>query len=464
MNITSIWSRKDPLKRALVSLEDSMEDALKEELLLPEPILEAESEEATEGAVIENDVLAEDDDQNLPVPMTEELQEDRLTPYTKRRLIDQSAFEASQASIAEEVGRIGAALAAIAAAAHVSREFAGASLADIHRANDLETGNIAYAAENRRLLERVGKLEKLRARYDQLVDVLKRREMKLTSEVEQLREALSDSKLELVEAHNSIVRGESIQSELRAELAARGGEAERHMRGNESLREKNSGLMLELEMVQRKMGEFRRKADELSALHAADSSRLAEMMSRVASEEAENIRLQKLADSLDARLSEAGETIARLSADLADAEKRHTSESHALRQEVQSLKLRLQNAAAANGEQASDLDAALTKIGDLESERQLLEKKNSDLRAEIDGERRSRAANDDVPDEQPELRRRKVEQMRVEMEELRATVARLKRYESLYAAAKNRAKAKADAGPAFPAGKGKIDAEQQVLS
>ena len=464
MNITSIWSRKDPLKRALVSLEDSMEDALKEELLLPEPVLEAEGEEDSEGAVIDNEVVAEEDDQHLPMVMTEELQEDRLTPYTKRRLIDHSAFETSQATIAEEVSRISDALAAIAASAHVSREFAGDSLADIHRANDLETGNIAYAAENRRLLERVGKLEKLRARYDQLVDVLKRREMKLTSEVEQLREALSESKLELVEAHNTIVRGESVQSELRAQLSARGGEAERHMRGNESLREKNSGLMLELEMAQRKMGEFRRKADELAALHAADSSRLSETMSRIASEEAENIRLQKLADSLDARLSEASETAARLSADLADAEKRHTSESHALRQEVQSLKLRLQNAAAANGEQASDLEAALNKIGDLESERQLLEKKNSDLRAEIDGERRSRAANDDAPDEQPELRRRKVEQMRVEMEELRATVARLKRYESLYAAAKNRAKTKADAAPAFTAGKGKIDADQQALS
>lgn len=464
MNITSIWSRKDPLKRALVSLEDSMEDALKEELLLPEPTVEAEGEEPVESSVIENDDLADPDDRGLPVLMTEDLQEDRLTPYTKRRLIDHSAFEASQASIAEEVGRIGDALAAIAAAAHVTREFAGDSLAEIHRANDLETGNVAYAAENRRLLERVGKLEKLRARYDQLVDVLKRREMKLTAEVEQLREALSESKLELVEAHNSIVRGESVQSELRAELAARGGEAERHLRGNDSLREKNSGLMVELEMAQRKMGEFRRKADELSALHVGDSARLAEMMSRVAAEEADNIRLQKLADSLDARLNEASETAARLSADLSAAEKRHTSEAHALRQEVQSLKLRLQNAAAASGEQATELDAALTKIGDLESERQMLEKKNSDLRAEIDGERRSRAANDDAPEEQPELRRRQVEQMRVEMEELRATVARLKRYESLYAAAKTRAKSKADAAPAFGAGKGKIDAEQQALS
>jgi len=463
MNITSIWSRKDPLKRALVSLEDSMEDALKEELLLPDPVLEAEEEDHSEGAVIENDERADPEDPGLPMVMTEEVQEDRLTPYTKRRLIEHSAYETSQISIAEEVSRIGDALSAIAAAAHVTREFAGDSLADIHRANDLETGNIAYAAENRRLLDRVGKLEKLRARYDQLVDVLKRRELKLTAEVEQLREALSESKLELVEAHNTIVRGESVQSELRAELAARAAEAERHMRTNESLREKNSGLMLELELTQRKMGEFRRKSDELATLHASDSARLAEMMSRVATEEADNIRLQKLADSLDARLGESSETVVRLTSDLAEAEKRHTSEAHALRQEVQSLKFRLQNAAATSGEQASELDAALTKIGDLESERQVLEKKNSDLKAEIDGERRSRAANDDMPEEQPELRRRQAETMRAEMEELRATVARLKRYESLYTAAKNRAKSKADAVPAFTSGKGKIDAEKQAL-
>jgi len=476
MNITSIWSRKDPLKKALVSLEDSMEDALKEELLLPEPVLETQEQDQSEGAVIENESTAleavesdepeevvESEDSSLPVVMAEELPEDRLTSYTKRRLVDHTAFEAAQASIAEEVNRISDALAAITAAAHVTREFAADSLADIHRANDLETGNNAYAVENRRLLERVGKLEKLRARYDQLVDVLKRRELKLSAEVEQLREALSESKLELVEAHNTIVRGESVQSEIRAELAARAAEAERHMRANESLREKNSGLTLELEMTQRKMAEFRRRADELATLHSSDSARLAEMMSRIATEEADNLRLQKLSDSLDARLNEAGETVVRLSADLAEAEKRHNSETHALKQEIQALKLRLHNAAATSGEQASELDAALTKIGDLETERQLLEKKNSDLKAEIDVERRSRAANDDSPDEQPELRRRQVEQMRKEIEELRTTVARLKRYENLYTAAKNRAKAKAEAVP-FASGKGKLEAEQQALS
>jgi chromosome segregation ATPase len=464
MNISSIWSRKDPLKKALVSLEDSMEDALKEEFLVPEPEIEAEAFETRELLVIEDEQMeAEAEDADLPALLQEEPQEDRMTPHARRRLMDHSAFEASQARISEEVGRIGDALAAIVASAHVSREYAADSFADIHRANDLETGNIAYAIENRRLLERVGKLEKLRARYDQLVDVLKRREMKLTAEVEQLREALNESKLELVEAHNVIVRGESVHSELRADLAARGGEAERHMRANESLREKNSGLTLELEMAHRKMAELRRKSDELSMLHTGDAARLADMMSRVTSEEAENMRLQKLADSLDARLSEVSENASRLAADLAETEKRHTSEAHALRQEVQSLKLKLQSAAATSGEQAAELDAARTRIGDLETERQVLEKRSNDLRAEMDGERRSRAANDDMSDDHPEMRGRQVEQMRAEMEELRATVARLKRYEGLYAAAKSRAKTKADAVSTFSSSKGKIEAEQ-VLS
>jgi hypothetical protein len=53
--------------------------------------------------------------------------------------------------------------------------------------------------------------------------------------------------------------------------------------------------------------------------------------------------------------------------------------------------------------------------------------------------------------------------MRKEIEELRTTVARLKRYENLYTAAKNRAKAKAEAVP-FASGKGKLEAEQQALS
>ncbi len=146
MNISSIWSRKAPLKTALVSLEDSMEDALKEELLSPEPEIETESFGAGELLVIEDEGVVADvdeaDDADLPA-VREEPQEDRITPHSRRRLMDHSAFEDSQARISEEVGRISDALAAIVAAAHVTRDYAADSLADIHRANDLETGNIA---------------------------------------------------------------------------------------------------------------------------------------------------------------------------------------------------------------------------------------------------------------------------------------------------------------------------------
>jgi hypothetical protein len=204
MNIASIWTRGDPLKKALVTLEDGMEDALRGELIEPHDDDQDQQEQADLAPVD----LAPDEE---TAAYAEEEAEggERMTPHTQRRLIAHADFETAQSRLAEEVGRIGEALANIAAAAHLTRDFAGDTFADIHRANDLETGNAAYAAENRRLGERVTKLEKLRARYDQLVDVLKRREMKLLAEVETLREQLGDSKLELVEAHNTIVRGES---------------------------------------------------------------------------------------------------------------------------------------------------------------------------------------------------------------------------------------------------------------
>lgn len=459
MNIASIWTRSDPLKKALVTLEDSMEDALKDEMLLSD--FEGDATPSSSIEIIGADLAPDQED--LPDYVDEvEADEpaDRVTPHTQRRLIGHADFEAAQFRLSEEVARIGEALANIAAAAHISREFAGDTFADIHRANDMEKANAAYQAENRRLTERVGKLEKLRSRYDQLVDVLKRREMKLLTEVESLREQLGDSKLELVEAHNSIVRSESQQSELRTALAARAGEAERYLRTNETLRERSAGLMLELELAQKRLGEMRRKNDDLSTLHAGDSARLAEVMTRIATEEAENIRLQRSADSLEARLVEAGELSARLSGDLSENERRHNSEAHALRSEIQSLTLRLNNAAASQGDAASELDAARARISDLEADNKLLDKRNGDLRAELDAERQANAPLDPRDDLAPDMRRRQVEQMRVEMEELRATVTRLKRYETLYAAAKGRAaKAKTEASQAIVATKVRSSSE-----
>ena len=83
------------------------------------------------------------------------------------------------------------------------------------------SANAAYATDNRRLNERVEKLEKLRTRYDQLIDVLKRREAKLIQEAEALREQLGSLKLDVVEARNAVARSDSQIGELQAALAAR---------------------------------------------------------------------------------------------------------------------------------------------------------------------------------------------------------------------------------------------------
>jgi chromosome segregation ATPase len=113
---------------------------------------------------------------------------------------------------------------------------------------ELENANAAFAAENRRLTDRLDKLEKLRARYDQLVEVLKRREQKLLAEGQAARETLGALRLEVVEARNTISRSESLHGELQSALAARGNDAERFMREVEILREKNVSLSVELDL------------------------------------------------------------------------------------------------------------------------------------------------------------------------------------------------------------------------
>ena len=66
------------------------------------------------------------------------------------------------------------------------------------------------------------------------------------------------------------------------------------------------------------------------------------MTARLASEENETARLQKLSDALEAKLVEASETVAQLATELAERDKRYQSENHSLRNEIQSLHGRLQ--------------------------------------------------------------------------------------------------------------------------
>jgi hypothetical protein len=446
MNLANILTRRDPLKRAFVTLEDGMEDVLKGELFLPSEMSsvpddsrEAETGEGneleTEGDVFETDeanlasaVENEPASTGEEAPVEWQPEQDaeireRVSVHSQSRLASHAAFDQARMRAHEDLTRIAEALTSIAASQHMSRQFLDDSYADILRANGLENANAAQAAENRRLLERVDKLERLRGRYDQLVEVLKRRETKLLGEAETMRETLGALRLELVEARSAIVRSESLHGELQVAHSARGGEVEHLTREAEMLREKNVGLSVELDLAQKKQAETRHRSEELSAMHASDSARLAEILARLVAEETESARLQKLNDALEAKLVEANENAARLAAEMRERDRHHHAEILALRGEIKALNDRLQSSANQHREMISHLNEMQSRAGDLESERSVLAKKLQALEA-------APAHGDEASDTA------EAGQLRRQIAELQATVARLKRFEGVYLAAK----------------------------
>jgi chromosome segregation ATPase len=434
-----------------------MSDVLKEEFMLPpegapaqeEPAPQAEMQSDTvEQPPVEEEQVAQEFEQVVEEPG------ERFTAHTQQRLAGYSAFEASRTRTQEDLNRISEALSGILASQHMNREFLDDIYTDIHRANELEIANAAFASENRRLSDRLDKLEKLRARYDQLVEVLKRREQKLLSEAEAARETLGALRLEVVEARNTIARRESLHGELQSALAARGNEADRFMREVEILREKNVSLSVELDLVQKKHADTRRRADELNAMHSHDSARLADVMARLGAEEGESTRLQKLNDALEAKLIEANENASRFASELNERDKRHQSENQALRTELQTLGLRLQTAASEQRDTAADLTNLRSRLNEVESERHVLEKKFAAVSSELELVQRQQTqaeANTDAGDFEQQRR-----QMQAEIAELRSTVDQLKQYEALHNASKSRGRGKAEVAQGFSVAGGKI--------
>lgn len=446
MNLVNMLTRRDPLKRAFVTLEDGMTDVLNEEFMLPPDPTAEKDDLDMDGPDTNLDPDATDVRPDVRLATQIDDNSDRITAHTQNRLAGYASFDEARSRTNEDLSRIGEALSNIVASHHLSREFLNDCYADIHRANELEIANATFATDNRRLTERVEKLEKLRVRYDQLIDVLKRRESKLVQDAETMRESLGALKLEVVEARNTIARTESAQGELQVALASRTSEAERYQRDSEFLREKNITLALDLDIAQKKQAETRRKLEDLSAVHASDTARIAELLARLSSEENESSRLLKLNDTLEARLVEAEENASQLSVELADREKRFQSENQALKAENQALAARMQSANAEQRETESELATMRARLGDVETEKQILEKKFTALSGELENERRVGMTATSPQGDQAELllHRKQTEQMRGEIEVLQETVAQLRQYESIYTAAKARAKARSE--------------------
>lgn len=442
MNLGNILKRGDNLKRAFVNLENGMSEAIEAEFLLPHgedaEASASQPEDRAKPTTVE--VSEEELELELPALSHEELvhaeaerQEDRerLTPHTQNRLAAFASVEQAYREAHEDLTRISSALASVIATHNLSREFLGNCQADIQRANELELANNELSFENRQLSDRVEKLERLRSRYETLVEAMKRREVKLLQDIDVLRISLGQAKLETVEARNVIARNELAQSELQNSLAARTSQADRLLRDNEVLREKTANLSLELDAALKRHTETRRRLDELSAQHAQQSALHAEVSAKLASEEKDVVRLQKHADVLEGRLVETSEALRNLELESSEQERRYQTEIHALRTEVQALSSRLYDMTAEQMETTNRASLLMSRIADLEAEKRMAEQKLAGLGAEHEAARSlTVAANGHAQDASlVEAQAREIEEMRGRIETLSATVERLSPFE-----------------------------------
>jgi hypothetical protein len=206
------------------------------------------------------------------------------------------------------------------------------------------------------------------------------------------------------------------QSDMHTALAAKNSEAERFMRENELLREKNVSLSLDLDKALQRQAETRRKFEDLSSLHAGESARMAKMAARLASEEKEANRLQQFADSLEQKLIEANEAATRLNREMDEREDIYQSELHALRAEIQSLVSRVQAGVSDQNETTAEIAALNARLTESDTQRAFAERKLADTIAETQTEKARQSS----------LHERQVKEMLAKIETLNRTVASLR--------------------------------------
>ena len=448
MKLRNLLKPNTALNRAFVDLEHGMNDVLEEEFMLP-PLPPQDADAGIEASGMEtideiDRVVAEmvSDAAELPDALAETAQSgERITAHTQSRLAAFAAFDESYRATHADLTRIAESLTSIVAAHNLSREFVDDSHADILRCNELELQNAELGAANRRLTERLDKLDKQRMRYETLVEIQKRREIKLSQEAAALREELDATKLDLVETRNAATHAESQNGELQANLIAKTGMVERLVRENEMLREKSVNLTLFLDESEKKHTELRRKHDELSSVHAQESAEFADVVVKFEAAEREIERVQGRNDEVEARLSELTEQLHTVERDLVERKKRYEAENHALKGENQSLGARLQSVTAEHLAAISEIAAIKTRLSNLDSEKHLAEKKLATLVAQVEAGRDGMAA----PEADPAVlaaHRSEVDGLKAEIAALKRSLKHAKAVEKVAAPAKRHARGK----------------------
>ena len=458
MNFMGLMKRGEKVDKAFEELQDEMAEALDESLFMEdiEPTAEA-TEEAEASDSLEDNLISVEEllagDEDAEPEESEPIDENvpparRLTSHTQNRLAALASFDELYHDAQQCLQEINAKVAEVTTSHHLTREFFNIIHSDIHRANEQEFTNATLMAENRKLLDQLHEAGRRQQERDNAVEMLQYRETALLQDKENLRNALSAAKLELVEATNTISRNESELGDLVKTLSTRTVEAERRLRENEVLREKHVNLSIDLDNALKREAEARRKLDEISTIHANEASRYSELLATLAKSEKEVMRLQKVHEGAQMKQAEMLEAARNADAERDSEAQRAAAEMRGLKAEIQNLQSRLEFAADERAETANDVARLKVQLSDALAERQVAEQKLAALRKENESDKlHLSAASANISQlslqqaseqMQLDIHKQECEDLRAEIATLNDRIKELLPFERLYRVAKAR--------------------------
>lgn len=455
MNFKGLIKRAEDVDKAIQELEIDLADAL-------DASLDAEDEAPPESDDVPDAAAGPDE----PPPVADAANADsaknadsagntdspetgpRLTSHAQTRLAALSAFEGLFHDARDYLDDIHGKLSEIATSHHLTREYLNILHGDILRANELELVNAGLIAEQRTLSEKLHDAgRKLRER-ESACEVLQHRETSLVQDREALRTALAATRLELAEAANASAKRDADFGDIAKRLTARTVEANRRLRESKMLREQHVSLSMELDKALKRESQARHRLDELSAIHASEAARLAELLAALAKSEKEEVRLQKAFEAAQAKLSGMAEAASMVEGDREAELARSQTETRGLRSEIQDLQSRLEWASNENSEAASEIARLKTELNDTLAEKKIADEKLTALTDENESDKASlskvnanlsqlvlQQASEQI---QLDVQRQECEDLRAEIVSLNARIKELLPYERLHKATSGR--------------------------
>jgi chromosome segregation ATPase len=434
MNFKKLIKRADDVDKAFQELQTDLAEAF-------DACLDEELPLEGAGAGDGDPAAVEDNAQPLGTVDSPESQS-RLSPHTQTRLAALSAVDGLFRDAQGHLDEIAAKLSELASSHHLTREFLGILHGDVLRANEMELANAGLSTEQKTLSEQLAEAARRQRERDGAYEALQQRESSLVQERETLRAALSAVRLELVEAANAGARREAEFGDIATQLSAKTVEANRRSSENKVLREKQVSQSIDLDQALKREAEVRHKLDEISAIHAGDAARIADLGTALARSEKEEIRLQKALESAQSKLQEETEAARAMEADREAELARNLAEMRGLRSEIQDLQSRLEHAGSQNGEAVAEIARLKVQLGDALAEKQIADERLSVLKNESESYKMSLSAVNanlsqlslQQASEQIELdiQKQECEDLRAEVATLNARIQELLPYERLH--------------------------------